>query len=187
MFGNRSTLSLVRLATTCALVSLIGLAGCGGGGGGGSFTGTAGTDVGAGSGGSGSGASLGRYVPNYATDTDSQTGKTNRLLHWNQFPVRVYFTNNAYLTPDRKALAVKGFDWWIRSMDNAISYQVVDNAGDANVSVQFEPRGATSYTGVTNYNYSSDGALVSADVTLNLSYLANPASIPATAAPEFAR
>jgi hypothetical protein len=167
MFGNR-----IAPFLTCAITTLSLLAGCGGGGGG-SFSGSP------------SAPAVGRYVPNYAAETDPATNQPNRLLHWGSFPVKIHFVANSYLTAERKNLATAGFNWWSPSLDGTLRYQLVDDPAAADITIRFEPKGLATYTGITQYSYAGDGRLVSADITLNLSYLSNAAHIPATAAHEF--
>ncbi len=167
MFGNR-----IAPLVTCAITTLALLTGCGGGGGG-SFSGSP------------SAPAVGRYVPNYAAETDPATNQPNRLLHWGSFPIRVHFVANSHLTAERKTLAAAGFNWWAPALDGSMRYQLVDDPGSADIKIRFEPKGLATYTGITQYSYAGDGRLVSADITLNLSYLTNAAHIPATAAHEF--
>jgi len=143
---------------------------------------------GCGGGGSGSipgGPAVGRYVPNYASESDPATNQPNRLFHWERFPVRVHFVPNTHLTSQRKSLAQGGFSWWAPSLFGSMELEFVDDPAAADITVRFEPKGSTGFTGVTQYTYNANGALVSADVTLNLSYLTNLSHIAPTAAHEF--
>ena len=162
------------LSITCALTSIALLTGCGGGGGGGGIS----VPI-------DSAPSVGRFVPNYAGETDPQTNQPNRLLHWANFPVRVHFVQNAHLTESRKALAAAGFNWWQPAFGGAMKIEIVEDPAQANIRVQFEPKGTGTYTGITQYSYAGDSQLVSADITLNLAYLSNAAFIAPTAAHEF--
>ena len=177
MIGNTKAAIRKGLFGTCALGTLSALslfAGCGGGGG--SISG--GND-------NGGAPSVGRFVPNYAEETDPATNQPNRLLHWGRFPVRVHFVSNGHLTAERKSLAIAGFNWWGSAFAGALQLQIVDDPASADIKVKFEPKGYLTYTGITQYTYTSDGRLVSAEVTLNSSFLSNTAQIPGTAAHEF--
>jgi predicted Zn-dependent protease len=143
-------------------------AGCGGGGG----------DI-------AGGPAVGRYVPNYAEEADPATKQPNRLFHWQRFPVRVHFEANSHLTTQRRTQAQAGFAWWAPSLFGEMDLEFVDDPALADINVRFEPKGATGYTGVTQYTYSGSGTLVSADITLNLTYLTNIAYLAPTAAHEF--
>ena len=171
MFLNKKAARSLSLSTTCALFSLL-FAGCGGGGG----TSGGSNNTGA--------PAAGRFVPNYAQETDPQTNQPNRLLHWDHFPVRIHFVQNEHLTDHRKSLAIAGFGWWTSSLDGSLKYEYVDSPSNADVTIRFEPKGVGA-TGVTQYSYAGSSELVTADITLNLDYLSNPAFISATAAHEF--
>ena len=61
------------------------------------------------------------------------------LLHWERFPLRVSFPAGRLATRERKALALAGFDEWVRATRGAVSYQVVPAEAQADVTVTFAP------------------------------------------------
>ena len=134
------------LGVTLIAASLT-LNGCGGGG---SGPGISPTPTPTGSNGSCSRT----YTPNYRTDP--LMDRNNPLLHWAAFPLRVYFkTDGAYSTA-RQALAVRGFNHWVKSTgSDGATYQVVNSASKANVVVDFYlfTGGAGDRLGYTEFDY----------------------------------
>ena len=108
------------------------------------------------------------YSPNYASSV--------RLLHWTQFPLRVYFIQDANLTPQRQALAIQGFNRWVQETNavannNGVSYNVVSSQSAANVTVKFYQftGGPGDTLGITNVKYyDSSSTIDSADINLGV-------------------
>lgn len=75
------------------------------------------------------------------------------LLHWEHFPLRVFFPAGRFATRERKALALAGFDEWVRATRGIVRYQVVPAGAQADVTVTFTPHppasGPTQTGGLT--------------------------------------
>lgn len=135
--------------------------------------------------GSATGCSLATYVPNFSGEIDPATGQPNRLLHWSALPAHVYFVPDQYLTPQLKAQAVAGFNWWGQALGKAAVYQEVSTSSAANIIVKFETRGETNYGALTEYHFDANHQLLDATMTFNMTYLANVRQIAPVAAHEF--
>jgi hypothetical protein len=101
--------------------------------------------------------SLTSFTPNYAD-------KVDHLLTWSTFPIRVYFVRNANYTQILQDIAISGFDQWVQATGGAASYQVVNSAANANLTVAFDP---TTANGVTVLHFSGLN-LNSADMTIGI-------------------
>jgi hypothetical protein len=79
------------------------------------------------------------FAPNYSQ---------SESLHWSSFPLRIYFVPSDQMTPQRVATIRDGFDRWVLATGGMISYQVVTDAAQANVSVEFAtlPAGQLGWT-----------------------------------------
>ncbi len=171
-----------------------GLSGCGSGGGSsqalqsaaaGSQTSAVATTTTTASSPASTGCSATSFVPNFATEVDASTGMPNQLRHWAAFPTRVYFVPGAFVTPERKAQALAGFNWWVQATNSAVRFQEVGTAASATIVVQYETRGDTHYGAVTEYHANSKSELVDATITFNMTYLTDVADITPVAAHEF--
>ena len=119
------------------------------------------------------------YTPNYVSNPDSNF----RLLHWPSFPLRVFFVQDAENTPERRALAVEGFNKWVKATNNGVTYQVVSKESDANVTVRFFvfKGGANDELGNTKISYYTASNTISfAAITLGLTGDARNDGITAT-------
>lgn len=110
-----------------------------------------------------------------------------RLLHWEHFPLHIYFTPGDLTTKERTDAAQAGFDQWVHATKNFVHYQVVTKPALAEVTVTFLPHesvpdqggscGHTSMAFLTLTLNSASILLATTDVT--------PADLQATAAHEF--
>ncbi len=99
------------------------------------------------------------FTPNYVRQLE-------RLLYWEQFPVRVYFEQDEHYTPVLESIALEGFNQWIEATGNRILYQRVQRREQAQVIVKFDP---TTRNGLTTYTYyPSTGRLVEAEVSIGI-------------------
>lgn len=135
--------------------------------------------------GSAAGCSLTTYSPNFGAESDPASGTLNHLYHWNALPVQVYFVPGDYVTPDRKAQALAGFDWWALATGQPALYQETAQQSAASIVVQFEARGQTGYGAITEYHFNSKQQMLDATITFNMTYLTDIASIVPVAAHEF--
>ena len=131
------------------------------------------------------GCSATSFVPNFALETDPATNLPNQLYHWKAFPAYVYFTPSAYLTSERKAQTLAGFDWWGQAVGSAVRYEEVATAASANVVVKYETRGDTNYSAITEYHTNDKRQMLDATITFNMTYLQSIANITPVAAHEF--
>jgi predicted Zn-dependent protease len=123
------------------------------------------------------------FTPNYVSSVD--------LLHWEVFPLRVFFVRDAQYTPTRQSRTLQGFDQWVTATrqatgGNGATYTVVSQQSQANVTVKFfEFTGGSGDTlGTTTVNYTpSDSVIHSAE--LDLGVTGQAATDIATAAHEF--
>lgn len=161
---------------------LVLLSGCGGGGTGAILA--PGVPLMDHAGGTSAGTPTSAFIPNYAAETDPQSGRANALYYWARFPVRVWF-DPANSNPSRQAAAAAGFCWWARDTGQVGAYTIAADAGSADIQVHFQYNGQTGYGGLTRYQYIGSGQLSSANITLNLSYLEDNALLLNAAAHEF--
>ncbi len=131
------------------------------------------------------GCSLTTYAPNFGAETDPANGTPNHLYHWNALPTQVYFVPGDYVTPDRKAQALAGFDWWALATGQPALYQETTQQSAASIVVQFEARGETGYGAITEYHFNGKQQMLDATITFNMTYLTDIASIVPVAAHEF--
>ena len=159
-----------RIALSCGLAALsLGLSGCGGGGSGPSTQSSSGTGTAVVSP-STTPTPLAQttscsqsYTPNYKSSVT--------LLHWTQFPLRVYFVRDSNYSATRQTMATEGFDGWVKATSNGATYTVVSNADQANVTVTFFPftGGAGDTLGQTNIDYYRDSRTIkSASIELGV-------------------
>ena len=145
-----------------ALGLSLSLSGCGGGGGNGPGTSrptvTATPTLNA------SNASYNKtlYTPNYVSDLESKKTSPEdpvALLRWPLFPLRVYFNRNSNYTAARQALAVEGFNRWVKATgSDGVTYQVVNDLKNANITVDYYTfeGGPGDTLGFTKYFYDPD-------------------------------
>lgn len=57
------------------------------------------------------------------------------LLHWERFPLRVFFPAGRLTSRGRRELALAGFDEWVRATHGVVCYQVVPAEGQADLVV----------------------------------------------------
>ena len=113
-----------------------------------------------------------------------------RLLHWAQFPVRVYLPTQGQGQAEEARTILAGFDEWVKASHGKVSYVRVSEAGKAEITVQLVPGrflsaetrsvGAVGETTV----YSSRSALKKADIRL-AEGAGVPEDLQTTAAHEF--
>ena len=123
------------LALALSAFSLPALTGCGGGGGGGNST---------------PAPAAATFTPNYVASITP--------YHWAALPVRVYFANDLTITPKGgtvtrlNTLYQSGFDRWPAATGGAVSYQVVTDPAQAQITVSTvtipDPAGQAE-TGIT--------------------------------------
>ena len=63
-----------------------------------------------------------------------------RLLHWDHFPLHVYFVPGDLATKERRSAVRAGFDQWVQATKNCVCYQVVTKPAQAEVAVTFVPQ-----------------------------------------------
>ena len=110
-----------------------------------------------------------------------------RLLHWDHFPLHIYFTPGDLATKERMDATQAGFDQWVHATKEFVHYQVVTKPALAEVTVTFLPQesvpnqgGSCGHTTVTFLKLTLKSAnivLATTDVT--------SADLQATAAHEF--
>ncbi len=125
------------------------------------------------------------FLPNYVHEIDPQTGKVNQLYHWAIFPVKVAFISNSGLTADRENEAVNGFDQWVKVTNQFISYQLVSDPSEADITVAFIAQGNNGRGGSTGYTADDNRNLQHADIVLNLTYLSQLSNVMPIAMHEF--
>lgn len=62
----------------------------------------------------------------------------NHLLHWRQFPIRVYFSPGFYALTLRRAQALAGFDEWVQATQGVVCYRIVSDKSTAQLTVTSE-------------------------------------------------
>jgi predicted Zn-dependent protease len=113
-----------------------------------------------------------------------------RLLHWPQFPVRVYLPAHGPGQADEEQTALAGFDEWVTASHGFIRYVRVSDKAQAQITVEYVPGrflspGAKSAGAVGETTLSSSvGVLKKASVRL-AEGAAAPEDLQATAAHEF--
>lgn len=119
--------------------------------------------------------SLDAFVPNYSREVE-------RLLHWQAFPVRVYFVRDEHYSPEWQTLALQGFDQWIEVFSPQVRYEVVAQPEQAQITVRFDP---TTANGRVDFEYyPSSGVLTKAEITIGTQGN-NPIDIRSVSAHEF--
>ncbi len=167
-----------------AVLLVVSLTGCGSGGG--SVAGLVPTGKTAtGSTAVGAGCRNTSYTPNFASGVDPATGQPNRLYHWNHFPLKLFIVSSPQSNSVLVQQAEAGFNWWVTGTSGLITYQVVNDPSQADITVDFENRGYTNYGAVTDYSVNSNGEVTRATITFNMTYLSTVANITPVAAHEF--
>lgn len=110
-----------------------------------------------------------------------------RLLHWDHFPLHVYFTPGELATKEHMDAVQAGMDQWAHATKNFVSYQVVTKPAQAEVLVTFLPHdsvpdqgGSCGHTTITFLTLT----LKSASMSLATTGVA-PLDLQAAAAHEF--
>lgn len=76
--------------------------------------------------------------PNYAHAPDMRA-----LLHWERFPLHIFFPASRLASRERKALALAGFDQWVQATHGVVCYQVVPTESQADIAVTFTSHALT--------------------------------------------
>ena len=109
------------------------------------------------------------------------------VLHWAQFPVRIYFIAHGLGQTEEVPTALAGFDEWRAASHGKISFVQVSDPSKADITVQFVPgrylSADTQAVGETTI-YSSGGVLKKAALRLAEGVML-PEELQATAAHEF--
>ena len=113
-----------------------------------------------------------------------------RLLHWAQFPVRVYLPTHGQGQAEEAQTVLAGFDEWVKASHGKVSYVRVLEAGKAEITVQLVPgrflsaeTRSVGAVGETTF-YSRNGTLRKADIRL-AEGAGVPEDLQTTAAHEF--
>ena len=109
------------------------------------------------------------------------------LLHWEHFPLRVFFPAGRLATPERRALVLAGFDEWVHATGGIVRYQVVSGEAQADVTVTFAshaPTSGSSQPGGRTTLTRTGAVLTKASVSLT-ERDEDPQAFQATAAHEF--
>ena len=113
-----------------------------------------------------------------------------RLLHWAQFPVRVYLPAHGQGQAEEAQTVLAGFDEWVKASHGRVSYVRVSESGKAEITVQLVPgrflsaeTRSVGAVGETTF-YSRNGTLKKADIRLAEGAGA-PEDLQTTAAHEF--
>ncbi|PQV64314.1 putative Zn-dependent protease [Abditibacterium utsteinense] len=87
------------------------------------------------------------FSPNYASSVS--------LLHWNVFPLSVYFKPDAELSAARRDTAIAGFNEWVKATGGQANYSVVNQESQAKIIVRFYrfTGGAGDTLGTTKVSY----------------------------------
>ncbi len=166
-----------RLALWSALLLLPLLTSCGGGGGGGNGPQAPPLDS-------------ATPVPDNSSSSCGQTfapnyGASVTLLHWERFPLRVFFVQDAQFSTARQAIAVAGFNQWVAATGNRADYTIVTQASQAEISVSFFrfTGGSGDTLGTTTVSFTGDNVIRSAEIELGVT--SNRSDDTLTAAHEF--
>ena len=81
-------------------------------------------------------------APNY-----SHAAEMRRLLHWEHFPLHLYFEPGPLTTKERKDAAIAGFDQWVQATKNFVHYQIVTASAKAEITVAFLPFDSVPHQG----------------------------------------
>lgn len=102
------------------------------------------------------------FTPNYAASVS--------LLRWNQFPLRVHFSENSQLSDARRATALAGFDQWVASTAGRADYRIVAANENPNVRVSFFrfTGGSGSTLGTTTVTYDGNNIIRSARIEIGI-------------------
>lgn len=73
------------------------------------------------------------FAPNYAHAPDMV-----HLLHWERFPIRVYFRTSSAFTEERRKSALAGFAQWVLATGGVVRYEEVAVPAKADLLVQFD-------------------------------------------------
>ncbi|GAB4468460.1 MAG: hypothetical protein OHK0029_40840 [Armatimonadaceae bacterium] len=77
------------------------------------------------------------YTPNYLNENDiaSVPPQPNRVVNWGTAIPKVTFMTEDNYTPERRAAAVEGLDWWKRATAGKITYQQLPDNDFANADI----------------------------------------------------
>lgn len=104
------------------------------------------------------------HNPNYA-----RCHEMRRLLHWEHFPLHLYFTEDPVVTRERRERALAGFNEWVHATKGIVCYQVVTDPAQADITVtitqQVDEPGAAQTIGQTDVSY-ADTVIMKATVQL---------------------
>lgn len=154
-----TSISRLRLALLGALLLPV-LASCGGGGGGGPKT--PGIDPTTPVKNPNNSSCPQTFTPNYAPSV--------ALLHWQTFPLRVFFQQDDQLSAARQSTAIAGFNEWVSATGGKADYTVVSQASQAQITVSFYRfmGGSGDTLGTTTVSYTNDNIIRSAKVELGI-------------------
>ena len=126
-------------------------------------------------------------VPAPSSPSYVDSPEIKRLLHWEHFPLHVYFPTGDLATKERTDAVRAGFDQWVHATKDFVHYQVVTKPAQAEIVVTFLPSesvpneggscGHTTMTFLTLTLKSANILLATTGVT--------PDDLQATAAHEF--
>ena len=95
------------------------------------------------------------FAPNYSQPN---------FPHWKQFPVRIYFDSTA--TRVTQAQVTKGIDRWVTASGGAISYTLVSDPTQADITVGFGST-ASGLAGICDTTWNGLNEMTSAKIILN--------------------
>ena len=131
-------------------------------------------DAGCGGGGGGSNSAAPSYQPNLSQFTPNYAAEIS-LDHWPALPVRVYFANDATVTPTGGAptrvnpLIQTGFSRWPAATGGVVGYTLVTDPALAQITVTVipipDPTGL-SETGQTSVRTTTGGVLTAATIQI---------------------
>lgn len=70
--------------------------------------------------------------PNYA-----HAPQMRALLHWERFPLHIFFPTSRLASQERRAVVLAGFDQWVQATQGVVCYQVVPTESQADITVTF--------------------------------------------------
>ncbi|RYX81888.1 hypothetical protein EON83_21850 [bacterium] len=93
------------------------------------------------------------YAPNYYGEPDPENLTATPVYNvWRQFPLKVYIP--ADTDADYRTATIAGLNQWVTASSNAVKYDLVTNAADANVVISYATATATLPPfGVTTLTY----------------------------------
>ncbi|GAB4453161.1 MAG: hypothetical protein OHK0029_05420 [Armatimonadaceae bacterium] len=102
-------------------------------------------------------ASSGGFTPNFYRST---------YKRWATFPVKVYFATDTGMTSGMQQTIRNAIDFWIAASGDRISYQVVNNPQQANITFRFDVT-PTGVRGFCDSQWDANDLLTSAAITLS--------------------